>query len=414
LGIAISENSFKYKKGMKILQLCHKPPMPARDGGCIAMNNITQGLLMGGHRVKVLTIFTAKHDLDLDSLSEDYLNATRIEGVFVDTEVNMVDAFSSYITSDSYNVNRFFSVDFDIRLTTILKREQFDVVHLESLFMTPYVATIKRYTQTPVILRSHNLEFIIWEKIARGTRNPFKRIYLSYLARKLREYELSAMNHVHGIAAISDEDRKRYLDLGVRKPICTVPFGINPDDYASSDDASELALFHLGAMDWSPNVEGIRWFLDSIWPAIHLKFPELKLYLAGRNMPAEFLDRRDPNVVFCGDVPDARAFVKSKKIMIVPLLSAGGIRVKIIEGMALGKLVISTTLGADGLNCMDGVQLMLADRKEQWLEKLEMLLGDADLRDRLAQNAIRHIHSNFTLQAVTAKLISFYKELKKS
>ena len=399
---------------MKILQLCHKPPMPARDGGCIAMNNITQGLLMGGHKVKVLTIFTSKHDLDLDSLSDDYLNATRIEGVFVDTEVNMVDAFSSYITSDSYNVNRFFSVDFDIRLATVLKREQFDVVHLESLFMTPYVATIKRFTSAPVILRSHNLEFIIWEKIARGTRNPFKRIYLAYLASKLRDYELSAMNHVHGIAAISDEDRKRYLDLGVRKPICTVPFGINPDEYFGTDEDSELALFHLGAMDWSPNVEGIRWFLDAIWPAIHAKFPELKLYLAGRNMPSEFFERHDPNVVVLGDVPDARAFVSSKEMMIVPLLSAGGIRVKIIEGMALGKLVISTSLGADGLNCKDGEHLMLADRQEQWLESLEKLLVNAELRERMAQNAKEHIRSNFTITSVTAKLISFYKDLKRS
>jgi len=388
--------------------------MPARDGGCIAMNNITQGLLLGGHKVKILSIFTSKHDLDLDSLSDDYLNATKIEGVFVNTEVNLVDALSSYITSDSYNVNRFFSVDFDIRLTSILKREQFDVVHLESLFMTPYVATIKRYTQCPVVLRSHNLEFIIWEKIARGTRNPFKRIYLSYLARKLREYELSAMNHVHGIAAISEEDRKRYLDLGVRKPICVVPLGINTDEYSHTNDNSELALFHLGAMDWSPNVEGVRWFLDTIWPAIHAKFPNLKLYLAGRNMPPELLDRHEPNVSILGAVTDGREFVRSKQIMIVPLLSAGGIRVKIIEGMALGKLVISTSLGADGLNCVDGEHLMLADRKEQWLECIEKLLNDAGLRERMAHKATQHIRSHFTMQSVTTKLVSFYKELKRS
>ena len=399
---------------MKILQLCHKPPMPARDGGCIAMNNITQGLLSAGHKLKILTIFTAKHDLDLESLSEEYLHATRIEGVYVDTEVNVVDAFSSYITSDSYNVNRFFSVDFDIRLTSILKREQFDIVHLESLFMTPYIGTIKRFTRSAILLRSHNLEFIIWEKIARGTRNPFKRVYLSYLARKLREYELSAMNHVSGIAAISDEDRKRYLDLGVRKPICTVPVGIHPDDYFDASDEAELALFHLGAMDWGPNVEGVRWFLDSIWPSVHAKFPDLKLYLAGRNMPAELSERQDANVIFLGDVEDGRAFIRSKMIMIVPLLSAGGIRVKIIEGMALGKLVISTSLGADGLNCKDGEHLMLADRRDEWLDRIGSLYNDPELRNRLSQNARNHIRTHFTIPVVTSKLISFYKELKQS
>jgi glycosyltransferase involved in cell wall biosynthesis len=388
--------------------------MPARDGGCIAMNNITQGLLAGGHRVKVLTIFTSKHDLDLESLPPAYLESTRIEGVFVDTEVNLVEAFSSYITSDSYNVNRFFSVDYDIRLSSILKRESFDIVHLESLFMTPYVATIKRFTQAPIVLRSHNLEFIIWEKIARGTRNPFKRWYLTYLAGKLREYELSAMNQVSGIAAISDEDRKRYLDLGVRKPICTIPFGVDPDKYVASESEPELALFHLGAMDWSPNMEGIRWFLNSIWPEIHEKFPSLKLYLAGRNMPDEFLEAQRKNVIVSGDVSDSRVFMNSKSIMIVPLLSAGGIRVKIIEGMALGKLVISTSLGADGLNCTDGKHLFLADRKDQWISAIDQLLGDSDLRRRMADEAKAHVRENFTIGSLMSKLISFYRDLQRS
>lgn len=399
---------------MKILQLCLKPPLPARDGGCIAMNNITQGLLQAGHKVKILTIFTRKHDFNPELMSDEYLKQTDMEGVFIDTRVNAVDAFSSILTADSYNISRFFSTDFDIRLTKLLHHENFDVIHLESLFMTPYLATIKRLSVAPVILRSHNLEYVIWEKITAGTKNILKRKYLAYLTSKLRQYELSVLNEVSAIASISDEDKNRMLSWGVKKRIRTIPFGIDLRNYPiQSELPTELAIFHLGAMDWGPNLEGILWFLKAIWPSIHERFPQLKFYLAGRNMSAEITALNLPNVIVVGEVEDAAAFMQSKAIMIVPLLSAGGVRVKIIEGLALGRSVISTTLGAEGLQCEHGKHLMLADRKEDWIEALEVLLHDEILRRKFATEGRNHVASHFDLVAVTNQLVSFYKEIRK-
>lgn len=399
---------------MKVLQLCLKPPLPARDGGCIAMNNITQGLLQAGHKVKVLTIFTHKHDLNPELMPESYVEQTGIEGVFIDTRINAVDAFSSIMTSDSYNISRFFSTDFDIRLSKLLRKEDFDVIHLESLFMTPYAPTIRRLSTAPIILRSHNLEYVIWEKITAGTKGRLKRMYLNYLTRKLKQYELSVLNEVSGIAAISDEDRNRMLALGVKKRIRTIPFGVDLSAYSyTPGEEGELAIFHLGAMDWGPNLEGILWFLQSIWPAVHERFPQLKFYLAGRNMSAEIAELNLPNVVVVGEVNDAVAFMKSKAIMIVPLLSAGGIRVKIIEGLAVGRAVISTSLGAEGLSCVHGKHLMLADRKEDWIEALDALLGSAAMRNELAEQGRRHVAEHFDLAAVTNQLVNFYREIRK-
>lgn len=399
---------------MKILQLCLKPPLPARDGGCIAMNNITQGLIAAGHRVKVLTIFTHKHDLNTELMSETYLEQTGIEGVFIDTKLNAIDAYASFMTSDSYNISRFFSTDFDIRLSKLLRQEDFDIIHLESLFMTPYVGTIRRLCTTPIVLRSHNIEYVIWEKIAAGTGNPIRRMYLKYLTKKLKNYELSMLNEVSGIAAISDEDRRRMLALGMKKPIRTVPFGIDLSHYPFDDKAtSELALFHLGAMDWGPNLEGILWFLRSIWPAIHAKHPNLKMYLAGRNMSDEIERMQLPNVIVVGEVEHAIAFMQSKAIMVVPLLSAGGIRVKIIEGLALGRAVISTTLGAEGLDCQDGEHILLADRPEEWVEAVNRLMNNPEEVRRLAINGRKHAMAHFELTEMTARLIAFYKELRR-
>ncbi len=399
---------------MKILQLCLKPPLPARDGGCIAMNNITQGLLAAGHKVKILTIFTQKHDFLPDQIPQEYLEQTGIEGVYIDTRLNAVDAFSNFMTSDSYNISRFFSTDYDIKLTKILKKEHFDVIHLESLFMTPYVGTIRRYSKTPIVLRSHNLEFVIWEKIARGTRNVLKRTYLNYLTKKLRHYELSMLDEVSGIAAISEEDKRRILALGIQKKIRTIPFGINLSEYPSTQsEPPEFALFHLGAMDWGPNLEGILWFLNHIWPMIHEKYPDLKMYLAGRNMSEDILKTDHPNVMMVGEVEDAKKFMQSKAIMVVPLLSAGGIRVKIIEGLALGKVVISTTLGAEGLDCTDRKNIMLADRPDEWIMALDELFGHPEVMQKLHDEGRKHAEQHFDNVEITSNLVNFYKELRK-
>jgi glycosyltransferase involved in cell wall biosynthesis len=399
---------------MKILQLCLKPPLPARDGGCIAMNNVTQGLLQAGHKVKVLTIFTHKHDLNPELMPDEYVEQTGIEGVFIDTRVNAVEAFASFVTSDSYNISRFFSTDFDIRLSKLLRNEDFDVIHLESLFMTPYVGTIRRLSAAPIVLRSHNLEFVIWEKIAAGTSNVLKGVYLKYLTRKLKSYEMSMLNEVSGIAAISEEDKNRMLALGVKKRIRTIPFGVDLNQYPFNPEApSEVALFHLGAMDWGPNLEGVLWFLNTIWPAVHERFPQLKFYLAGRNMSDEIARLNLVNVEVVGEVENAVAFMQSKAIMIVPLLSAGGVRVKIIEGLAMGRAVISTSLGAEGLDCEHGKQLLLADRKEDWLEAIELLLHDETTRKSMALEGRKHVAAHFDIAAVTNQLVNFYKEIRK-
>lgn len=399
---------------MRVLQLCNKPPLPAIDGGCIAMNTVTQGLLKSGATIKVLTIFTHKHDFAVESMPPGYVAQTDIEGVFVDTRVNVVDAFANFMTADSYNVSRFFSTDFDIRLTRCLQDATYDVVHLESLFMTPYISTIRRYSDARIVLRSHNLEFALWEKMAHGARNLARKAYLNYLSRKLREYELSILSQVDGIAAISEEDRRHFVELGVKKPVEAIPFALPVHEYLPpAGHKPRLALFHIGAMDWSPNLEGIVWFLEDIWPHIHQAFPALTLHLAGRNMPADLITAAASGVVFEGEVADARAFMHDKAIMIVPLLSGGGIRVKIIEGMACGKAIISTPVGAEGIDCRHGEHILLAENATQWVEAIGQLVNEPGRMETIGARAMALAAAHFDIDNVTARLIEFYHALRR-
>jgi glycosyltransferase involved in cell wall biosynthesis len=394
---------------LSILQLCNKPPYPSIDGGCIAMNTVTNGLIEAGCHVKVLTIETPKHALHYEELPEEYIKKTQIESVFVDTSINLVDAFSALVTSDSYNISRFFSPDFDRKLIEVLKSHKFDVVQLESLFMTPYIGTIRRTSRAKIVLRSHNLEYIIWENLAKGTKNLPKKTYLKILASQLKKYELNVIKDVDGIATISSEDYKKYISFKSDKPIANIPFGVDLKKYrAGKEKTEENSIFHIGAMDWAPNVEGVDWFIKNVWPVVHKKNKQLKFYIAGKAMPDKYGKLESKNIFCLGEVENARAFMDSKKLMVVPLLSAGGIRVKIIEGMALRKCIVSTQTGADGIDFKIDKNIAIANDAPAFAAKILELFNDPAAMDKMAGEARLLAQNKYDNNLLSRDLLNFY------
>lgn len=396
---------------MKILQLCNKPPYPAIDGGCIAMKNISLGFIERNIDLKIISISTEKHRFHLDQFPEDFVRKTKIEGVFVDTRVNIIDAFSALVTSDSYNVSRFFSADFDKRLKEILEQNQFDFVHLESLFLTPYIGTIGKYSKAKIVLRSHNLEHLIWERLANLEGNKAKKLYLAHLSKKLKKYENQVLNDVDGIAAISYEDTKRYQELNCSVPLITVPFGVDVKNYEPKyiKPSKKLKLFHIGSMDWSPNIEAINWFLDDIFPKLDTK--KIELHLAGKNMP-DYLNKIDnENVKIHGMVESALDFMSDNDVMIVPLLSGSGMRIKIIEGMALGKTVITTKVGLEGIDASHKENILIADTSEEFKEIIDWLNNDPERAVEIGKKARVFVEEYHDNSMIMEKLITFYKSL---
>jgi len=398
---------------MRILQLCNKPPYPPIDGGSKAMHNLTRGLLAAGHTVKVLCISTPKNALDPRAMPKDYAQRTRIEGVFVDTTVNMVDAFTDLLTADNYNISRFFSPDMDVRLIRLLSEERFDIIQLESLFMTPYIPTLRRYSKARIVLRSHNLEHVVQERIARGERNLIKRPYRRFLAKQLHQYEMAVLDRLDGVAAISPIDAEHFAAHGTRTPIAVVPFGVDPGEYPYADHTGpgNAVFFHLGSMDWLPNEEGIRWLLGSVWPRVVRKRPNARLHLAGNKMPQDLLDLQQEGVSVKGWVKNALAYMNTRHVMVVPLFSAGGMRVKIIEGMALGKAVLSTPIGAEGIGHTDGKNILIARTASEFTERALALLDDPALVRGLGAEARKLVLSTYSDDRIVKDLVAFYERL---
>ena len=394
---------------MKVLQLCNKPPYPSVDGGTMAMDSITSGLLCEGCEVKVLTVETDKHPVRRELIPAEYLEQTGLESVYVDLRVKPLPAIFAMLCGESYHVKRYVSEAFAAKLREILEKESFDIVHVESIFLTPYVPLIRKYSDAKIILRAHNVEHLIWRQVAQSCTNSLKRWYLKHLSLTLRAYELEHLNDYDGVVCITKNDAEVFRQAGCRKPVVSISFGIDPGEVPSVEVEPD-SLFHIGAMDWLPNQESIRWMLEEVWPVVHREVPQAKLYLAGRKMPSQWMNATIEGVSVIGEVPDAMYFIGSKKINVVPLLSGSGIRVKIIEAMSIGKTVITTTVGAQGIDYTDGENILIADTPEQFARQIKRCLDDDAFCSRVGEAAAQLVADQYDRKKLAEELIEFYNK----
>ena len=397
---------------MKVLLLCNKSPYPPKEGGPIAMNAIIEGLIQDGHDIKVLAIDSWKFPVDIKKIPKEYLNKTKFETVFVDLKIKPLNAFKNIFTGKSYHVERFISREYEKKLINILSKEKFDIIQLETLYISPYIEIIRNYSNAKIVLRAHNIEHKIWERIYKNSRNPIKKLYLKHLTKTLKEYELSAIKKFDGIASISSVDEKFFIATGTNVPVITIGFGTDMGNLPGLPDESEFpGLFHIGSMNWIPNQNGIKWFLENVWNIVHSTFPGIKLYLAGRHMPGWIMKNNYPNVEIVGEVDDAYDFINSKSIMIVPLFSGSGVRIKIIEGMALGKTVISTTIGADGINYRNNEDILIADTSNEFITAIIKCVNDKAFCNNIGRRAMKLIKDQHNNNSIIHELVSFYNKI---
>ena len=399
---------------MKILLLCNKSPYPTFEGGPMAMNSIVTGLLEAGHKVKILAVNSEKFNVRPEDIPEDYRRKTNIELIDVDLRVKPFKAFTNLFTSKSYHVERFISKEFTNRLTEVLKADLYDIVQLETLYMTPYIETIRKYSKALIVLRAHNVEHLIWERVAKGTRFFLKRAFINHLARTLRNYELAAIDRVDGIAAITRKDAA-YFRKYCATPTIDIPYGVYPEEFHPNYEVTDKPQFyHIGSMNWMPNVEGIRWFVDECLEPVIAKVPDFVFHLAGRNMPTWLTSLKNPHLDIIGEVPDAKEFVANHDVAIVPLLSGSGIRIKIIESMALGKTVITTMVGAEGILYEEDVNIIIAENKAKMAEAIRRIHENPAMAEEIGKAARKLVEEVYDNRKITQRLLLFYEQIKPS
>jgi glycosyltransferase involved in cell wall biosynthesis len=395
---------------MKILQLCNKVPYPEKDGGALGISVFTRELLKAGHVVKMLAMNTSKHHIDLRTIPDEFKLSTALETVDLDNSINPLKAFAALLKGESYNISRFNSKEYADKLEQILKKESFDIIQLEGLYLTSYISLIRQLSKASVILRASNIEWKIWEGLAKEEKQPFKKWYLKILTKQLKRYEEKAVNDCDGIITFTINDLNFLKSTGCKTPLAHIPFGIDIARYVPVPASDPKSLFFIGALDWMPNLQGLEWFLQKVWSKVLTSFPDVKLHIAGRNMPDSLKNSAYQNITFYGEVENAIEFMNRYTIMIVPLLAGSGVRIKIIEGMALGKAIITTTVGINGIDCQHGKDVMIADTPGEFCKTIVYCMQNPELVKQLSNNGRSFAQAHYDIKKITQTLIGFYNE----
>jgi glycosyltransferase involved in cell wall biosynthesis len=395
---------------MKILQVCNKIPYPSKDGGSMAMHQLSESLSKLGQEVKVLAMNTSKQNFDPAVLPADYRQRFKPEYVFMDTRVKALDALLNLFSDKSYNIERFNSTEFEHTLQRILQAGKYDIIHLESLYVAPYLPVIRKYSQAKVVYRAHNIEHLIWDGLARKEKNPLRKKYLQLRADRLKAYEKDKINAFDGIAAITPGDAAYFRREGCTKPVVHIPFGIAVEPLVAAE-SDPNAFFFIGAMDWLPNQESIRWVLDTLWPRIFEKHPNARLYIAGRNKPRWLVQYKAPGVEVQGEVEDATAFMSNKAILLAPYFSGSGMRVKFIEAMAQKKVIVTTALGAEGIEGRDGEHFLLAETESGMISVIDRFMRQPELREVIGSKARSLMADKYDWRRIAIRLVDLYLKI---
>ncbi len=365
-----------------------------------------------GAEITLFSLNNSKEYVDVDDIYDPVFEKLDFHSFTVDIEVNVWDAFVNIFSNQSYNVSRFFDHDAEKVLENILREKEFDIVQFEGLFVVPYLDTVKEHSKAKLVYRAHHIEHDVWERLAQREHFTPRRTYLEFLSRRLKAYEMEQVNRFHQVFAISNPDRQKLLLMGCETKLDVFPVALDFEKYKIDISKTSFpTLFHLGAMDWRPNKEGLEWFLDEIWPDIEELSGELRFYIAGKNMQKQFFDYDSDNLIVEGEVFDAVDFINSKAIMIVPLLSGSGMRVKIIEGMAMQKCIIATTMAAEGIDCKHGRDILIADTADEFYRSILKCITQPNKWQEIGMNARKTAEKHHEVNANAQRMFDIYVEL---
>ena len=393
---------------MRILQLSNKPIFPLVDGGCVAMYELSKLLLANATLVKNISISTEKHPFNLVAFPIEFHEKFQPEAVFIPTKISIFGALRSLLKGTSYNLTRFYSLSFEQFLITHLKIQTYDIIICESIYLLPYLKVLKAHSKAKIMVRAHNVEHQIWNRLAASSTFP-KSIYLKKLAKDLKIAELELLQQIDGILTISCDDKKTFETLGIKTKIEVIPVSVELSEQPVN--GKSVHFHHLGSMNWQPNIEAVEALIDDLFPKIRAKIPNAELHLAGSFFPNTIQTNPSKGIFVHGFIEDRFQFIEDHGIQLVPLKSGSGVRIKLLESMALGAPIITTKIGAEGIDLLEEPSMLIANNDIQFIEYAVELYKNAELRQQIGANAQKLIAKNYSFERINIRFIEFIKAI---
>lgn len=379
---------------MKILILCKKVPFPPTDGESIVIMNDIRVLKELGHEVFLFCLNTKKHRVD----TLNYENEKNWDG-FQSDEINtnsLSSLISAFFSSYPLQIARFYSKEIDHSINELVDSHKLDCVIYQGLATTQYL----RNNEIRKIYRVHNLEYRIWENL-QSSANVLKKLFYTSISASLFKYEGESLSFLSAIVTLSAEECAAYKKRYSAQTIASIPISIDGlirQTYSSN----KKGLLFIGSLDWQPNREGLDWFLKEVYPSIS----HIPLTIAGKgNYKCDLT-----NVNNISNYESTDELLASHRLMIVPLLSGAGIRIKIVEGMKFGMPMISTSIGAEGIECMKE-SLLIENSAQNWVIQIQEIYNHSNRLEELSERLKSSYEIYYSDAVICSKWKTFFANL---
>ncbi|MGA2467075.1 MAG: glycosyltransferase [Thermodesulfobacteriota bacterium] len=274
------------------------------------------------------------------------------------------------------------------KIREIIKTEHIDLVHVDMLPLTVY---INEFEHLPKILVNHNVESVRLYRWFKTEPNPLKKVYLGIQWLKLRSFERSAMEKFDGCVVVSDVDKELLIKMEVNSRLFVVSNGTDTKFFRPNNNkVFENEVLWIGHMDVHTNKDAVLYFWKEIYPLLRKQYPQVRMTFVGTAPPKEIVDiaKRDGHVRVTGFVDDIRPYIDEAAVMVVPIRIGSGTRLKILDAMAMGKAIVSTSIGCEGINVTHGKNIMIADNPEDFANRTIELLKNENVRVNLEKSAL--------------------------
>ena len=389
---------------MKILFAGLTSPYPPTNGHRLRTWSLVRALAEEGHALTVVSLAESAEALgDLGPLERV---CETVEVVAAPARVThgsepakRLQALASPLPFGAW---KFRSPRFSAALASHLAREPFDLVVCDGVYN---VQNLPHGFSVPVVLNKDDVAFVIMKRYLALTRNPAARIYGALEALKVRRWERQCCERVAAVLACSDEDRRVLSSLAPRARVVVVPNVVDTTHYAPSGRPEPCTVVFQGGLDWHPNRDAVEFFATAVLPELRRLVPAAVFRVAGRCPDDVFRKRWEhAGVAFTGRVPEMRDEIARATVCVIPLRIGSGTRLKILEAGAMAKPMVSTRLGAEGLDLVDGKEIVLVDEPRAFAHAVRDLLADPARRDALGAAARRRIEERYSLGALRRSL----------
>jgi len=391
---------------MNILQITPVFPCPPESGTRVELFNSIR-YLSNKHSITLLSFAEKIKENDIAVLKPYCTDIVVIPN-------NIQDSFKGLLknlfTSTPYNISKYISKAMIEAVQRQIHSNSFDLVRIDGLHMAYYINYINNL---PAILREHNVESLIMKRFYKSQQNPFVKAYAYLQWKKLHRYEIEMTQRFDKCIMITEVDRDTLHSMTSEAKTEIVTAGVDTE-YFKPDAKIERQphqIVFTGEMAWRPNIDAVTWFCEAIFPLILEEIPDSKFYIVGRNATPAVKKLENENVIVTGRVEDVRPYVQSSAVFVVPIRVGGGMRLKILEAMAMGIPVVSTSIGCEGIAVENKKNILIADNAKAFAENIIRIMKKELDVVNLVEKGFELIKSRYSWQKIAEQYECIYQEV---